>query len=537
VKWFSRAARSGHSRRLAVAATLVMLLAAACGGSGTSGSTATTTGGAATSGGGGAANSSANQKTTLTWATITPVSMSPLKALAGNAPFLGLAYDPLFYISGNGDVKPALATQWSWEGQGNKVLDVTLRDGVKFSDGTPLTAAAAKQHFDAFKAGTTSRFRLAALQQVDVTGPMQLRFTLSTANPDFIRTLADVDTPGHIINPAALANPDSLDTTTAGTGPYMLDPAQSVTGDHYTFVQNPNYWDTRPRFKTIVVRNITDPAAALAAMQTGQADIASGTLSTAAAAKSAGMTILTAPSQWTGIGLIDRGGTVAKALGDVRVRQALNYAIDRQAIVKGIYGEYGTPTDGIATPGFPGYSEPAVANYPYDVAKAKQLMADAGYASGFSMPLLASSQLDPNNNLINAIADYWSKLGVTVQITNDPVNWATKFSSKQFPAVIDLNGNGLIAQANSQLLPSGTSFNPFGSSDDQINALFQQAVSADPAAEDTALKQMASRARDLAWFAPVVLQQTIVMARPDVPKFTIGPLNSYPQLALMNPGG
>jgi peptide/nickel transport system substrate-binding protein len=249
------------------------------------------------------------------------------------------------------------------------------------------------------------------------------------------------------------------------------------------------------------------------------------------------MTLLSVPQQWVGIGLIDRGGVVAKALGDVRVRQALNYAVDRKAIVKGIYGEFGTPTDGIATPGFAGFSEPTIAMYPYNVKKAQQLMKDAGYENGFTMPLLGSIALDPNNNLINAIADYWSKIGVKVDITvaPDAANWSARFSSKQFPAVIDLNGNGLIAQANSQLLPTGTSFNPFGSTDDQITALFQQAVAAPTAERDKLLKKMATRVRELAWFVPVTIQEGIVLARPGVPKFTPGPLNSYPQLGEMSP--
>jgi len=136
---------------------------------------------------------------------------------------------------------------------------------------------------------------------------------------------------------------------------------------------------------------------------------------------------------------------------------------------------------------------------------------------------------------VNAVADYWSKIGVKVDITNDPVNWAARFSSKQFPAVIDINGNGMIAQANSQLLPSGTSFNPFGSSDDQINALFQQAVGAPPAERDKALIKMADRVRELAWFVPVSINETIVISGARAPKFSIGALNTYFQAGELSP--
>ena len=316
----------------------------------------------------------------------------------------------------------------------------------------------------------------------------------------------------------------------------MLDPGQSVTGDHYTFVQNPNYSGheahaVRQDHRAQHHRSGGSPLGA----PDRQVDVGIGTLGTAAAAKGSGLNVQAAPQLWIGFGLIDRAGAVAKPLGDVRVRQALNLAIDRNAIVKGLYGEFGQATDGIATPGFEGFSEPTVAEYPYNVKKAKQLMKEAGYESGFSMPLLASSTTDPNNNLTTAVADYWSKIGVTVDITNDPVNWATRFSSKQFPVVIDINGNGLIAQANSQLLVTGTSFNPFGSNDDQIAALFQEAVSSPPAERAKALKKMADRAREFAWSAPVSIQDTIVISQPDAPKFTIGPLNTYFQAGEVRP--
>ncbi len=468
-------------------------IAAACSSSSSKTTSATSSGGStqsgkstgATAGGGGSPSG------TITWApvAVTPNSPSPLTALAGDAPFLGLAYDPLFYIAGDGSMKPALATSWNF-GSGNSVLNVTLRSGVTFADGTALTADMVKAHFDAFKTLATQRFKLSTLASTQVTGPMSLALTLSTPNPDFLRVLADVDTPGHIISPAGLADPSKLHTTTAGAGPYMLDPSQSVTGDHYVFVPNPHYWDTaRKRYDKVVVRNITDPAASLSAVQTGQVDVAAGTLQTAGAAQGSGLNILTAVGEWIGIGLIDRGGVITPALADVRVRQALNYAVDRVAITKGIYGKYGTPTDGIATPGLGGYTTPTVANYPYDLNKAQQLMSQAGYANGFSMPLLASSQLDPSNNLVTAIADAWSKIKVTVNITSDPVNWAARFSSKQFPAVIDVNGNGLIAQANAQLLPSGTQFNPFGSQDAQITAYYPAGGQRDPGRDGAGLAE------------------------------------------------
>jgi peptide/nickel transport system substrate-binding protein len=130
------------------------------------------------------------------------------------------------------------------------------------------------------------------------------------------------------------------------------------------------------RFSKVVVRVIPSPASMLEAMTTGQVDVAQGTTSTAdAAAAFAGIDVLYASQAVGGLWFLDRSGTLSPPIADVRVRRALNYAIDRRAITESLIGRYGEPTsEVITTDGFdPEFQD----YYEYDPARARALLAEA----------------------------------------------------------------------------------------------------------------------------------------------------------------
>jgi peptide/nickel transport system substrate-binding protein len=128
------------------------------------------------------------------------------------------------------------------------------------------------------------------------------------------------------------------------------------------------------------------------------------------------LNVTTAPAGWANIAIHDSNGTIVKALGDVRVRQALNYAIDREAISKSLYEGVAEPTsEDNSTDSF----APSLQNYyPYDPAKAKQLLAEAGYPHGFSFDLVTPNQGTLlGQSLTQAITQDWANIGVTVNFT------------------------------------------------------------------------------------------------------------------------
>ena len=166
----------------------------------------------------------------------------------------------------------------------------------------------------------------------------------------------------------------------------------------------------------MVLKIFENSQAALNAIKTGQVDLVPGDASTAAQAKAAGLQIAQVPFVWSGLNLIDRGGEVSKPLGDVRVRQAINYALDRHDPAKAVLGEYGVPTTTTVVEGADGWSKEAADRYPYDVAKAKALLAEAGYPDGFELPVL-SIHYSGIDTMAEAMSAQLAEVGITLNFT------------------------------------------------------------------------------------------------------------------------
>ncbi len=495
-----RSTRKGSSLRRRSTAVLVGSLIALTAAAGCSSSKA---------GGSGTGSAGAAVGDTLTFGTAaTPPTLNP----ATGDPAYGLlyqwAYDPLVVMNGDGTFRAGLATKWGYVGEGNATYELTLREGVKFSDGTAMDAAAVKTYLDYERGQTTGSMGglLASIESIEATGPLTLRINLSKADPGLTFNFAQAFGAGNIASPKAVADPTSLDNNTAGAGPYMLDPAQTVTGDHYVFVQNPNYWDkTRQHWTSVTVRAITNPSSMIQAMQAGQVQAALGDATTLTAAASAGLDVTAPPQTLTGLNLADRAGQLTPALGDVRVRQALNMAVDRTTIAKALYGNENLALSQYALEGQAGYDPALNDAYPFDVAKAKQLLADAGYPDGFTLPVL-STPLFSFDKMIQAVGGQLSAIGVKLEVTSKGTvnDYFTSMISGQFPAAAI--GYGL-ANMNSLYAgfvnPQGP-FNWFHTVDPQLDALYAQYNTADEQSGVALQQQINARLVEQAWTVPVV---------------------------------
>jgi peptide/nickel transport system substrate-binding protein len=197
-------------------------------------------------------------------------------------------------------------------------------------------------------------------------------------------------------------------------------------------VSNKYYYDkSQIKWSKIVVKAIDNPATMLRSIQSGQLDVAMGDPSTFSAAKGAGLNVSTAAGGWSGLTFWDLDGKPVKALGDVRVRQALNYAINRQAIAESLFAGAAQPTSEPVT--LDGWV-PALQNYyPYDPAKAKQLLAQAGYPNGFTFALVAPTFGVGGTPMMQAIAQDWAAIGVKVNIIAPATNtdFFAKFMTEQ----------------------------------------------------------------------------------------------------------
>ncbi|MDR2378816.1 MAG: ABC transporter substrate-binding protein, partial [Bifidobacteriaceae bacterium] len=300
--------------------------------------------------------------------------------------YTDLAYAPLIQTSSDGTTRPSLATEWGYVGEGNTTFELKLRPDVKFSDGGELTAQGVVDHLTYVKnAGGQMAASLATFETIEATEPLTVRVTLSQPNPELIYLFAQSGVGiTQVISPDGLADTDKLGSETHGAGPYVLDAGATITGDSYVYLPNPNYWDPdNIHWAKVTIKVIPNINSVLSALRSGQADFAQGDFTTAAAAKEAGLTTHFVPPVFLGLALTDRDGVMAPALGDIRVRQAINYALDRQAITQALLGATGIPTT--QTVNGVGFVPELDDYYPYDPDKARALLAEAGHADGLQI--------------------------------------------------------------------------------------------------------------------------------------------------------
>jgi peptide/nickel transport system substrate-binding protein len=509
----------------------VILLAACSGSSGSSSSSATVAGSGKPSGKVGAL---------LTVGfPAAPPSLDPAKSHGHSAIlFNELAYEPLIVLSGGGRYEPGLATSWKYVGSGNKTFVLNLRSGVKFSDGSALTGQGVADYFGYLQKAAGQNAALFAGAIIAATGPLQVTIKTPRPNPDLAYDLTQDVMAGEVISPAGLKSPASLGTQTFGAGPYELSTAQSTSGSVYTYVPNPNYYDkTALHYKKIVIKVIQNPQSALQAMETGQIDLTLGDQTTLAAAKKTGLVdaAATITNNVTGITLADRGGTTAKALGDPRVRQALNYATNRTAIVDALFpGD--TATSEMATPGTQGYDPSMVNAYPYDVAKAKQLLARAGYPHGFTLDLI-TTDTNSQSLLAQAVAQQWRQVGVTVKV-DDVANgnaYVAQALSGKFPAFTNNTTIIPLATLGTSLFLPNAAYNPYHYSDATLQGLYAKDVVSSGAAKAATDKKIVDYLTQQAWFVPIVAQGLPVYVSPRVTGAGVKPPTSYPVLYDVQP--
>jgi ABC-type transport system substrate-binding protein len=289
------------------------------------------------------------------------------------------------------------------------------------------------------------------------------------------------------------------------------------------FVPNPYYYDkSRVKFTKVTVNVITNPQTALNSLRSGENEFVSGDFATAQAAEAAGLKVYSTPYGWAGLSLLDRDGALVPALKSQAVRQAMNYALDREGITKAIYGKYGTPNDEIAIPGYEsqGYDPDYVDHYKQDVQKAKDLLRQAGFAGGFQMTIGASPDFAHGVELAQAIANDWEKIGIKTKIQTYPSlsQLVAAWAAKKLPATAgDYGAQPLFIMSQQLLAKDAGLYNPFQNVDSELSALIEKAAAATDKAEiASGWAAVTRRVVDLGWQFPVATESKVYFARPSL---------------------
>ncbi|EEE39123.1 peptide/opine/nickel uptake family ABC transporter, periplasmic substrate-binding protein [Rhodobacteraceae bacterium KLH11] len=340
-------------------------------------------------------------------------------------------FEGLTRFMGDGSVAPGLAESWEISEDGT-VYTFKLRDGVTFHDGTVMDAEDVKFSLDRARAEDSANAQkalFAGIETVEVVDPLTVRLTLAEPNGNLLFNLAWGD--AVIVAPESIEN---IKTNPVGTGAFTF--GNWVQGDSITLNRNPEYWGDQPVLETATFKFISDPTAAFAAMMAEDVDVfdnfpAPENLPQFEAdprfqvlvGSTEGETILSTNNQ-------------QPPFDDIRVRQALAHAIDRQAIIDGAMFGYGTPIGTHFAPHNPAYVD-LTGNSAHDPEKAKALLAEAGLPEGFQTTL----HLPPPSYARRGgeiIAAQLAEVGITAEIIN--VEWAqwleSVFKGKDFGLTI-----------------------------------------------------------------------------------------------------
>jgi peptide/nickel transport system substrate-binding protein len=308
-----------------------------------------------------------------------PTSLDPASGTGGtDYPYLYLLYGRLMNFNPQTlATTPGLATSWKFTGANKLEFDLTLRQGVKFSDGTPFNAAAVVYSLNRYNS-TGVQTDLNDVTSVQATGPYTVALHLKQPYSALPSVLAD--RAGMIVSPtAAKSEGKSFGTQPVGAGAFSF--VNEVTDSKVTFKRNPTYYAANQIKTNSMTFSIFSVATALVnALTTSQIDFALNIPGTDVPTlqSSKGITVKAGSSlQFNEVAFNGKLSPV----NDKAVRQAFNYALDRQALNKVFTGGLGKPEYEPLPPGNPDYDSSPALQWPYDPAKAKSLLAAAGKPS------------------------------------------------------------------------------------------------------------------------------------------------------------
>jgi peptide/nickel transport system substrate-binding protein len=306
---------------------------------------------------------------------------------------------------------PGLAVSWVVSPD-QKSITFKLREGVKFHDETDWNAEAAKFNLEAYR--TSDRPELKAVESIDVIDTYTVRLNLTQWDSTLLSNLAFFA--GPIWSPTAYKEKgkDWLVTHPVGTGPFKF--VEWVRDSVIRFERFDGYWQAgQPYLDGVEWYIIPDPLAQVAALQAGEVDVVVEVDPKNAQALLDKGTFYMNAVPYAGFGMAGDSIHPDSPFSDVRVRQAVNYAIDGPAIVDAITGGMYQSTNQFAVPGRWGY-DPDVKGYPYNPEKAKALLAEAGYPDGFTAKLITHNKPTEIVDAFAAVQGYLAEVGIQTEI-------------------------------------------------------------------------------------------------------------------------
>jgi peptide/nickel transport system substrate-binding protein len=432
------------------------------------------------------------------------------------------AIENLVGLNEKGEAVPQLATTWDVD-EAAKTITFHLREGVKFHDGTDFNAEAAKWNLDMFLAGTNTG--LEGLTSVDVVDGYTIRLNMSEMDPIFIKGLS-ASNAGKMVSPTAYKTngEDYMKKNPVGTGPFKF--VEYKTARSLKFEKWEGYWqEGLPYLDAVEIKLVADPVVRLTSYKNGEGQVLyQSSAADAKALEAEGSSIKSRiMSLWC---IAGDSKSPDSPFSDQKVREAVAYAIDNDTIVNGVFGGFMLPIHQLGVEGIQAYN-PDVVGYPYDVAKAKQLLAESKFNISPANPwntVLSYNAGDENTEMFTLIQESLAEIGINVTLKPEAYPAMVAKSQKGFKNELMLFGlsyNG-IEMEYSTSLRANLSEDSISWVDvwipDEFNALYRQMrVEKDLAARELLYQQMNKMAvDDYCLVCPLMLLKMVTPVAPQV---------------------
>ena len=446
-------------------------------------------------------------------------SLDPHQTVAaGTREVLFNIFEGLVKPNSDGEMIPAVAEKYTLSEDGT-TYTFTLREGVKFHNGQTVTAQDVVYSINRCAAVPEGQEKplvaaFSAVKSVEALDEKTVAVTIAQRDLEFISYMTAAIIP---------ADYENQDTAPVGTGPFRFvsrTPQQDFVMERFE-----DYWGA-PAWLDKVTYKICENADALVMnLNGGSIDLCAHLTSAQASQLNQNFQVLEGTMNLVQAIYLNNQ---AKPFDNQLVRQALCYAIDRQGIMDMVADGHGTAVGSSIYPAFTKYFLPELVDkYPHDVAKAKELLAQAGYPDGFDMTISVPNNYQPHMDTAEVVAEQLREAGINVTI--QPVEWSTWldtiYNGRQFQAtVVGVDAANMTARAMLERFTSDYGKNFINYNNPAYDALFHKAINAQDEAGQTDLyKQMETMLADTA--ANVYIQDLcdLVAMRQD-----LGGLKFYP---------
>jgi peptide/nickel transport system substrate-binding protein len=400
----------------------------------------------------------------------------------------------------------------SWRAVDDSTWEFKLRQGVKFHNGDPFTADDVVYSLKLYQDDKSARkINTQGIAAIETPDPYTLILHTNGPNPGLLANLASLTILPHQARERAGA--DAFGEHPIGTGPYRF--VEFQRGQRLVLEANPDYWRGKPTPERLVMRPITDPATRAAELKTGSAQIvANPALAQLKELQGGGTEVLPLKG---GRLIILPFNTTTAPFDDLRVREAMNYAVDRQGILSGILEGYGELLHGPFASAWQGY-DPNIQPYAYDPAKARQLLAQAGYPNGFETTFsISNGAFVKDREIAEVIASQLGQVGIKVQLVpTERAKLQEDWLNGTFRGMTSVAWG---TTADPEAMMAWALYKRKGHKpDDQLNGLIDQSrQTVDPEQRRKVLEQLGRYVHEQAYWLFIHAQDEFYAKRSDVP--------------------